>query len=243
MFYLLPHSSHVLQPLDLTCFSLLKSRYRDQITNLARFDDSSVVKKAQFLEYYNKAAQDGLNAKQITAGWKAAGIHPWNPRKTIRSRLIIQSHQNIQTTPRTPPSRKRAISNSDIYPTPIYKRSYRDSCYTIYHQEMVSRPVRSFLQKVGKTIDRYEWESAQKDLLLASQRSEIEDLHQKRQKKQIIDCNEAFANIETIKQAKQALAALPTTRRATRVRTSPTNTVGAGASDPQSAYMHVFSIN
>lgn len=76
VFYLLPHSSHILQPLDLACFSLLKSRYRDQITNLARFDDTSAVKKAQFLQYYHKASQEGLNARQITAGWKASGIYP-----------------------------------------------------------------------------------------------------------------------------------------------------------------------
>jgi DDE superfamily endonuclease len=53
--YLIPHSSHVLQPLDLAYFSPLKSRYRKQLMELAKFDDSAPVKKMQFLLYYNKA--------------------------------------------------------------------------------------------------------------------------------------------------------------------------------------------
>jgi hypothetical protein len=47
--YLIPHSSHVLQPLDLTCFSLIKSRYRREIANLSRFKDSALVKKVRFI--------------------------------------------------------------------------------------------------------------------------------------------------------------------------------------------------
>ena len=96
---------------------------------------------------------------------------------------------------------------------------------------------------MGKAIDRLEWESAQKDLLLVAQRSQIENLRQKGKKRQAIDCNETFANIETIQQAKEAAAALPRRRRATRVPAVPVNTADASASGPQSAYMHVFSIN
>jgi DDE superfamily endonuclease len=74
--YLIPHSSYVLQPLDLACFSPLKSRYRKQLTELAKFDDSAPVKKMQFLLYYNKARNEGLSPLNIKAGWKVAGIYP-----------------------------------------------------------------------------------------------------------------------------------------------------------------------
>jgi hypothetical protein len=243
VFYLLPHSSHVLQPLDLACFSLLKGRYRDQITNLARFDDSSAIKKAQFLEYYHKAAQEGLNHRQIVAGWKAAGIHPWDPRKVIRSRLIIQSHQTTQQTPQTPPSRKRTASISNLYYTPLHNRDYRDTCSMIIRENLVSRPIRGFLQKVSKTIDQLEWESIQKDLQLKAQQAQIDDLNKRKKKRQTIDCNETFANIETIHMAKQAIAALPPTRTTTRRLTTPENTRNTIVNDPQSAYMNVFSIH
>jgi len=107
----------------------------------------------------------------------------------------------------------------------------------------VSRPTRALFLKVGKTIDRIEWDSTQKDLRLAAQASQIEQLRAAKQKKKAIDCNETFASIETIRQAKQAMAALPTTSARTRVPNRTTNTRDASVTNPQDAYMHVFSIN
>jgi hypothetical protein len=86
--YLIPHSSHVLQPLDLACFSLVKSRYRKEIANLSRCEDSAQVKKIRFIQYYAKARQIGLSPNQIKSGWKASGIVPWDPRKVIESSQI-----------------------------------------------------------------------------------------------------------------------------------------------------------
>jgi NAD/NADP transhydrogenase alpha subunit len=111
---------------------------------------------------------------------------------------------------------------------------------------MVSRPVRTFLRKVGKTIDNFEWEIAQKDLLLKAQKAQIEGLNKRKKKRQIIDCNEMFANIETIKQAREAMEAMeaiPRTRRATQRPATSENTRNTVINDPQSAYMHVFSIH
>jgi hypothetical protein len=87
--YLIPHSSHILQPLDLACFSLLKCRYRDEIANLARFDDASAVKKSKFLKTYEKASNEGLSSYRICTGWNAASIYPWDPRKVIRSYQVL----------------------------------------------------------------------------------------------------------------------------------------------------------
>jgi hypothetical protein len=68
LIYLLPHSSHVLQPLDLACFSAVKSRYRAQIADLARYEDSAPVKKIRFIQYYHKARTEGLIRHIIQAG-------------------------------------------------------------------------------------------------------------------------------------------------------------------------------
>jgi hypothetical protein len=50
--YLPPHSSHVLQPLDLACFGPFKSRYRAQIANPACYEDTAPIKKIRFIQYY-----------------------------------------------------------------------------------------------------------------------------------------------------------------------------------------------
>ena len=76
LYYLIPHSSHILQPLDLSCFSVLKSRYRTQIQNLASLSNSAPIKKSTFLELYQKARNEGLTEYNIRADWRACGIVP-----------------------------------------------------------------------------------------------------------------------------------------------------------------------
>ena len=88
LFYLIPHSSHVLQPLDLSCFSVVKSRYRRDVADLASLSDSAPIKKNHFLEIYDGARTEGLKRPIIRAGWKGSGISPWDPRKVIRSSKV-----------------------------------------------------------------------------------------------------------------------------------------------------------
>lgn len=69
LLYLPPHASHVLQPLNLAPFSILKSRYRDQIRELFALDDAAPVKKERFVVSYSKAREEGLTERVIRAGW------------------------------------------------------------------------------------------------------------------------------------------------------------------------------
>jgi hypothetical protein len=77
--YLLPYSSHLLQPLDLAPFSAIKSRYRSQIQALSTLDDAALVKKERFISSYYHAREEGLSERVIRAGWKATGLSPYNP--------------------------------------------------------------------------------------------------------------------------------------------------------------------
>ena len=76
IFYLIPYSSYVLQPLDLYPFNVIKSQYRDEISNLAALIDKIVVKKNLFIEVYNKARNEGITEYNVHAGWSATGIYP-----------------------------------------------------------------------------------------------------------------------------------------------------------------------
>jgi hypothetical protein len=243
VFYLFPHSSHVLQPLDLACFSLVKSRYRQQLTDLARFDDTSAVKKAKFLQIYQKASQEGLSPYQIRAGWSAAGIHPWDPRKVVRSRLVLQTTKTTQKQPSTPPSRKRRYSQSDLWSTPTNRREFSDTIQSAIQQDPISRPLRLFLGKTSKTFDRMAWQLAQKDLQLAKQREQLEQLQRQRRKTKEIDCNLVFANIETIQKAKEAMTLLATTRTTRRTITTVQTVSRETPLTPQEALMSVFDSN
>ena len=51
--YLVPHTSHVTQPLDLGPFSKAKSQYRAEINRISRYNDSEAVKKIRFVTVYH----------------------------------------------------------------------------------------------------------------------------------------------------------------------------------------------
>jgi len=78
---------------------------------------------------------------------------------------------------------------------------------------------------------------------LATQEAQIEQVNAKKEKKKAIDCNKTFASIETIKAAKEAFAALPTTTatiKAPRMKKKPRNET---ANDPMAPYLHQFGID
>jgi hypothetical protein len=68
LLFLPVHTSHVLQPLDLGCFSSLKVVYRRQIREFNTLMDETKIGKAKFLEFYSKACQISLNKTNIQSG-------------------------------------------------------------------------------------------------------------------------------------------------------------------------------
>ena len=79
--YLPPYSSHILQLLDLAGFSIVKSKYRRNIAALATLNNAAPVKKARFIEYYNRVREARLSSKIIKARWKATGLSPYSLAK------------------------------------------------------------------------------------------------------------------------------------------------------------------
>jgi 4-hydroxybenzoate polyprenyltransferase len=65
LLFLPSHALHVLQPLDLSVFSSLKTHYRTAVGFLALLTDSSLIRKQNFLACYYKAKSKALSAKII----------------------------------------------------------------------------------------------------------------------------------------------------------------------------------
>ena len=56
--FLPARTSHILQPLDLGCFSSLKAAYRRLVSEYIARTDTTKVGKANFLEFYAKAREN-----------------------------------------------------------------------------------------------------------------------------------------------------------------------------------------
>jgi hypothetical protein len=144
--YLPAHASHVLQPLDLAPFSIIKSRYREQIRELSALDDAAPVKKERFIQAYNNARVEGLSERVIRAGWRATGLVPYNPG------LVLNSSQ-VQYTPvaraLTPPQN---CIQATVATTPKRAQDVYRAVRGLMSSEQVPRSLDHLLSKAGKAI-------------------------------------------------------------------------------------------
>jgi hypothetical protein len=70
-----PHSSHILQPLDVVCFSPLKRKYSQRVRDLARRRVFHINKEG-FLPAFKDAFFDVFTEKNCKKAFEAAGLIP-----------------------------------------------------------------------------------------------------------------------------------------------------------------------
>ena len=72
------HTSHILQPLDVSCFGPLKKVYSSQIEMKIRLGVNHIIKE-EFLPAFLIAHQQVMIAGTITSGLRATGLVPFDP--------------------------------------------------------------------------------------------------------------------------------------------------------------------
>ena len=83
-----PHSSHLLQPLDVGCFSPLKRAYSREIEALIRHHINHIT-KLEFLPAFKAAFTRSFTAANIHSAFQGAGLVPLQP-DVVLSRLDVQ---------------------------------------------------------------------------------------------------------------------------------------------------------
>jgi len=105
-----PHSSHLLQPLDVGCFGPLKKAYSRQIEQLMRMSITH-ISKLEFLCGFKEAFFASITEKNIQGGFAGAGLVPYDPERVI-SKLDVR----IRTP--TPPASSPTTALPWISQTP-----------------------------------------------------------------------------------------------------------------------------
>jgi hypothetical protein len=98
------HSSHLLQPLDVSVFAPLKRGYGGLVEQRMRHGFNHIG-KLDFLGAYPAARAEAFKAQTIQNGFVATGIHPFNPDRVIQQ-------LNIQIKTPTPPGSRSSNSQS-----------------------------------------------------------------------------------------------------------------------------------
>jgi hypothetical protein len=83
-----PRSSHLLQPLDVGCFSPLKKAYGDEISALAR-NFTNHIGKETFLPAFKSAFNRVYTKENIRASFRGAGLVPHDP-EAVLSKLDLE---------------------------------------------------------------------------------------------------------------------------------------------------------
>ncbi|USP80370.1 hypothetical protein yc1106_07644 [Curvularia clavata] len=83
-----PHSSHLLQPLDVGCFAPLKQAYGRQVESLMRTQINHITKQ-EFLPCFRRAFDASFIASNVQGGFRGAGLVPFDPERVI-SALNVQ---------------------------------------------------------------------------------------------------------------------------------------------------------
>ncbi|PQE08069.1 DDE superfamily endonuclease protein [Rutstroemia sp. NJR-2017a WRK4] len=115
-----PHSSHLTQPADVGLFQLLKRVYGLQIDELMKASQTHIAKE-DFLAAFRRAFAEAITEKNSKAGFRAAGLVPFDPQEVI-SKLDIRLRTPSPSTPsssppwtsQTPQDPKGTLAQTDL---------------------------------------------------------------------------------------------------------------------------------
>jgi len=208
LLFLPPHSSHILQLLDLGTFAPLKADYRKGIMDLTQYDDAAPVKKRRYVNCYQQAWEEIFNLRYLRVGWKAVGLFPWNPEKTLNlSQVHFIPAASDQTSelesPQTPKQLCTIPTSSqfsyNLFHTPTHPRDLHYSIKSLEATGTMTRDLRTVLNKTSKA---FSYLTSQHAFIQASNqqlRQQIKDLEDKGKKRKVpVDPNLQFVNIESL---------------------------------------------
>jgi hypothetical protein len=134
------HSSHLLQPLDVGCFSPLKKAYSQQVEDLMR-DYVMHITKDDFFPAFHAAYDIAMTESNIQGGFRGAGLVPLDPKRVLsKLDLMIRTPTPSNSRPttaqdwtsQTPKNPIEAVSQSTLIKSRI--ASHQNSSPTSIYQ-------------------------------------------------------------------------------------------------------------
>lgn len=207
LLFLPPHTSHVLQPLDLSIFSSLKNAYRHALNKLSVLSDSTPIGKRSFLSCYQEARKEALSAKNIKSGWRASGLWPKNMAKPLMSRLLLEN-SNTETLPLNPasdddPTLAWNINSSFVeWKTPQKASDIRKYAYIMTQEKDIDLATRRLLfRKISKGFDAKDYKLMQSENQVKQLKHKLESIIPKKRKAVKTSPNSKFIGIKAIRKA------------------------------------------
>jgi len=91
-----PHSSHLLQPLNVGCFAPLKEAYSRKVVELTRYYINYIT-KLEFLPAFKAAFQQSFTSSNIRRAFEGSGLVPFKPEAILSK--ILKGLAGVHTPP------------------------------------------------------------------------------------------------------------------------------------------------
>jgi len=174
-----PHSSHLLQPLDVAVFAPLKRAISLQISRLLR-SGITRIQKVEWLERYIESHEQAITRTNILAGWRGAGLFPENMHRVLRQ------ISDKQIAPMTPLPSSTAISSTPYFPTssppdnPAILQSTNRAFLAEISQKNIDTPIKTQVRRLTNMTERLQADVT----ILKEEVKEIKAVHGKRKERQ-----------------------------------------------------------
>jgi hypothetical protein len=166
-----PHTSHILQPLDVGVFSPLKRALSTEIEKLFRLDTRRIP-RIEWTEAYITARGRAFIPRSIESSFRASGIYPLSPI-TILSTLLMPTPIPRGTPPpiTTPDDLDRSLLDSSP-PEGTELREATSLVNSIVRSSTLETPVKRYIERSGVALERTTSENA----LLRKENAEFKEL-------------------------------------------------------------------
>jgi hypothetical protein len=175
LFLLPPHSSHLLQPLDVGVFGPVK---RGMAYALSRLYATEIARlqKAEWLECYIRARAEGLTSQNILGGWRGTGLSPLNPHRVLRtiSGSTPSPSPVMQPTEMTP-----SLLLTSSPPDSTILRSTNSSFTELLRTSNIPTPARIHGRRISNIAERLQAENT----ILKRENAQLRSITNKRKER------------------------------------------------------------
>jgi hypothetical protein len=173
---LVPHSSHITQPLDVGVFAPLKIAVGRSLDRLLRAGVAR-LEKVEWVDYYMKARPEALTVKNINSAWRGSGLFPFNPFKVLRhlpddSESAAPSTSDGPKTPSTNQFNPPSLDNLQQTPSPFHMQQFTIQLAELAIRNAINTPLRQEIPKFMRAAEK----TAAENILLKKQLSETEEV-------------------------------------------------------------------
>jgi hypothetical protein len=144
-----PHTSHLLQPLDIAIFGPLKKRLTAALHHL---NEAQLVRiqKHEWMEAYIQARTDVFDTQHIESAWRGAGLFPFSPQRALRT-LAQETLREVErpTTPTSYDVFDQVFVDSSPPDITTLQQANQLLLSTIDSRTVPSTPVRRYIRKLA----------------------------------------------------------------------------------------------